>query len=81
MFSIVTPEGVDPEDYNFDISINDEAKGYLGFEGNGLRITGNATFGDDEREVSFTAPIHDFRLSAEFIAEDNKDVIEINKNA
>ena len=65
------------------MSINDPEKGYLGFEGKNLRVVGTATFGVDDaaKTVSFTAPVNALKIEAEFVAEDNKEVLEINKNA
>lgn len=40
----MTAEGIDTDLYDFDVSINDKTKGYLGFEGKDLRITGFAEF-------------------------------------
>ena len=52
-FSVIPNEGVDFETYDFDVSLNDPAKGgYLGFEGKDLRLKGTATFGEGH-EVSF----------------------------
>lgn len=83
VFSLTTNEGVDIDSYDFDVSINDPDKGYLGFEGKDLRIVGKATFGADEsaEPVGFSAPVNALRLEAEFVPEDNKDVLEINKSA
>lgn len=83
-FSLV-PEGIEKDDYDFDVSINDEDKGYLGFEGKNLKIVGKVrtSTGEDgaEKEMDFSAPVDKFKLEAEFIKEDNKEVIEINKSA
>ena len=80
VFSLKPNEGIDVDSYDFDVSINDPDKGYLGFEGKDLRITGIAKFGEG-REISFSAPIDKLRLEAEFVPEDNKEVLEINKEA
>jgi len=80
VFSVVPNEGVDLDTYDFDVSLNDPEKGYLGFEGKDLRITGTATFGEGH-EVAFSAPIDKLKLEAEFVPEDNKEVLEINKKA
>lgn len=80
VFSLKPNEGIDIDSYDFDVSINDPDKGYLGFEGKDLRITGIAKFGEG-REISFSAPIDKLRLEAEFVPEDNKEVLEINKEA
>jgi len=45
---MTTNEGIDFDAYDFDVSINDPEKGYLGFEGKDLRLTGTATFGSDD---------------------------------
>jgi len=80
VFSLMPNEGIDLDTYDFDASINDPEKGYLGFEGKDLRITGTAKFGEG-KEVAFSAPIDKLKLEAEFVPEDNKEVLEINKNA
>jgi len=79
-FSVATQEGVDVDSYDFDVSLNDAEKGYLGFEGKDLRIKGKVTLAEG-KEVGFTAPVTKLRLEAEYIPEDNNDVLEINKNA
>jgi hypothetical protein len=79
-FKLTTNEGVVLEDYDFDVSINDAEKGYLGFEGKDLRVTGTATLGEGN-DVAFSAPIDKLRLEIEYVPEDNTDVLEINKNA
>ena len=83
VFSLKPNEDIDFNDYDFDVSINDPEKGYLGFEGKNLRVVGTATFGVDDaaKTVSFTAPVNALKIEAEFVAEDNKEVLEINKNA
>ena len=80
VFSLIPNEGIDPETYDFDVSLNDPEKGYLGFEGKDLRITGTASFGEG-KEVTFVAPIDKLKLEAEFVPEDSKEVLEINKKA
>ena len=59
LFSLKPNEGIDFDSYDFDVSINDPDKGYMGFEGKDLRIVGTATFGADEsaKTVAFTAPV------------------------
>ena len=42
IFSLETNEGIDQQEYDFDLSINDEGKDYLGFEGKDLRVVGKA---------------------------------------
>ena len=79
-YKLTTADGVDVDTYDFDVSINDESKGgYLGFEGPNLRVTGTAAFGDEH--ISFEAPVDLLRMEAEFVQEDNKDIIEINSKA
>ncbi len=55
-FKLTTNEGIALEDYDFDVSLNDADKGYLGFEGKDLRVTGSVKLGED-RDVTFSAPI------------------------
>ena len=45
-----------------------------------MRITGTAKFGED-RESTFTAPVDLFKLEAEFVLEDNSEVLQINPKA
>ena len=45
-----------------------------------MRITGNATFGED-RETAFSAPVELFKLESEFVQEDNAEVLQINPKA
>ena len=45
VFSLTTEEGIDTEEYDFDVSLYDEEKGgeddgTMGFEGKNLRIVG-----------------------------------------
>ena len=47
VFSIVPNEGIEKADYDFDISIKDEGKDYMGFEGKDLRMVGKSMFGED----------------------------------
>ena len=47
-FSVEPNEGINIDDYDFDVSINDPNKGYLGFEGNNLRAVGVITISDSE---------------------------------
>lgn len=79
-FKLTTNEGILLEDYDFDVSLNDAEKGYLGFEGKDLKVTGSANLGEG-RDVTFSAPIDRLRLEIEYIPEDNTEVLEINKNA
>ena len=65
-------EGIDIDSYDFDLSINDEGKDYIGFEGKDLRITGTTKLGDSE--VSFSTPVEKMKIMAEFVAEDNAEV-------
>ena len=81
IFSLTVNEGIDLDSYDFDMSLNDEAKGYLGFEGKDLRVTGTTTLTDGGDPLSFTAPVETLKLMAEFIAEDNAEVTAINPNA
>lgn len=80
VFSLTTAEGVDLSTYDFDVSLNDEEKGYLGFEGKNLRVKGKATFNED-KEVEFEVPVEKLRFEVQFVAEDNKEILAINKNA
>ena len=41
-FSLLPPEGINEEDYDWTVSLNDEQKGFLGMEALGLRLTGSA---------------------------------------
>ena len=75
-YSLTTQEGVNINDYDFDLSLDD----WLGFGATDLRLTGTATF-DGDREVSFNAPVELFRLEAEFVPEDNNEVLQINPKA
>ena len=45
-----------------------------------MRITGAAKF-EDESESNFAAPVHLFKLEAEFVPEDNAEVLQINPKA
>jgi len=74
-FSLVTKEGVDVDTFDFDLSLDD----WIGFESSELRIKGVTEL--DGSEKSFTAPVDLFRMEAEFVAEDNADVLSINKKA
>jgi len=76
-----TMEGVDQDSYDFDLSINDEGKDYMGFEGKDLRMVGKVQFGEDAPELSYSAPITAFKLEAEFAQEDDEQIIAVNKNA
>lgn len=51
VFSLTPQEGLDIDKYDFDVSLNDKEKGYLGFEGKQLRVKGSASF--EGREVAF----------------------------
>jgi len=54
----------------------------MGFEGTNLRLVGTAIPSDESATaISFTAPVNRFRLEAEFIPEDNPEVIDINPKA
>ena len=111
VFSLTTDEGIDPEEYDFDVHLNGDTKGseddsIMGFEGKNLRIVGTAAFrlpnaegeaapvakvnedGEAEAEVeentnkfSYSAPVKNFRLTGEFAAEDNPDVVKYNRNS
>ena len=75
--SIDVAEGVNVEDYDFTVSLNEHD--YLGFEGKDLRVVGSSTLG--EQAVTFEAPLDKLRLSVEFVAESDEDVLAINANA
>lgn len=75
-FSLTTQEGVDVDSYDFDLSMDD----WLGFKATDLRLTGTAQFGDD-KESAFTLPVTEMKLEAEFVPEDNAEVLQINPNA
>ena len=79
-FSVTTAEGVDISTYDFDVSLNDDDKGFLGFEGKNLRVKGTATFNND-KTVEFEVPVEKCKFEAQFISEDNKEILAINKNA
>ena len=83
VYSVTVEEGQSKHDFDFDVSFGGEDQ-FMGFEGRGLRAIGQATFESDDgslRELSFSGPITKFKLETEFVAEDNKDIIEINKRA
>ena len=52
----------------------------MGFEGNDLFIIGNITFNDKE-QIKFQIPIEVFRLSADFVDEDDPDTLILNPKA
>ena len=82
IFSLETNEGIDQQAYDFDLSINDEGKDYLGFEGKDLRVVGKAQFGgEDQPELSFSAPVTSYKLEAEFVDEDDEQITAVNKYA
>ena len=83
VYSVTVEEGQSKHDFDFDVSFGGQDE-FMGFEGRGLRAVGQATFESDDgtvKELSFTGPITQFRLETEFVAEDNKDIVEINKKA
>lgn len=75
-FSLTTREGIEIDTYDFKLSMDE----WLGFEATDLRLIGTAKLGDD-RETKFTAPVDLFKMEAEFIPEDNEDVLTINAKA
>lgn len=75
-FSLTTQEGVNINEYDFDLSLDD----WLGFGATDLRLKGTVKF-EGDREVNFTAPVEHFRLEAEFVPEDNNEVLQINPKA
>ena len=77
IFSLKTNEGVDIDTFDFKLSMDE----WLGFDSTELRMVGTAKMGDDDREVAFTVPVELFRMEAEFVPEDNDDVLKINKKA
>ena len=76
VFNLTTQEGVNSSDYDFTLSLDD----WIGFEGKDLRLVGTAQFGED-KETAFSVPVTEFKLEAEFVAEDNTEVLQINPKA
>ena len=77
--SITTVDGIDPENYDFEIFLNDPEKKFIGFEGKNLRFVGKAKY--DGVEYSFQAPVKEFRLEMEMIHDPDKEIAKINKDA
>jgi len=63
--SLRTNEGIDLEDYDIKISLNDEALGFLGFQGDDLRVLGSASYAGVA--FSFEAPVSAMRLVVELV--------------
>lgn len=75
-FDLTTREGVDKDTYDFNLSMDD----WLGFEAKDLRLVGTAQF-EGDRESAFQVPVDLLKLEAEFVAEDNEEVLQINPKA
>lgn len=75
-FDLTTREGIDKDTYDFNLSMDD----WLGFEAKDLRLVGTAQF-DGDRESAFQVPVDLLKLEAEFVAEDNEEVLQINPKA
>ena len=71
--------------YDFDVFSNTFGEEFadrsvMGFDGNKLLIVGNITFNDKE-QIEFIAPVELFRLSADFVDEDDPDILLLNTKA
>ena len=80
IYSMVPNEDIDFESYDFDVSLNDKEKGYLGVEGKDLRIFGELTLNETET-LSFTAPIEAFKFEIDIVPDTNPDIIAVNRKA
>ena len=69
--SLKTAEGIDTEEYDFKISLNDEALGFLGFQGDNLRVLGSASY--DGVSFNFEAPVSAMRLVVELVEDEDED--------
>lgn len=83
VFDLVPADGSDPADYDFELSINDEDKGYLGFQALDLVFRGSATFGEEDssRDVSFSAPLDKMRVEGQLVDEESPEILKLNKRA
>ena len=77
--SLKPNEGIDVEDYDFVISLNDETLGFLGFQGDNLRVQGSATL--DGASFSFEAPVSTMRLEVELVEDEDEDAKKYNEDA
>lgn len=56
--SLNAPEGTDPDNYDFEFSINNEdLGGYLGFQGKDLFVSGQGNIKGSDQQFKFTAPV------------------------
>ena len=76
-YSLITKEGVDFDSFDFNLGLDE----WLGFESTDLRLKGTVSMGEDDREFAFELPVELFKMEAEFVPEDNDDVLSINKKA
>ena len=77
--SVTTLEGIDPSSYDFDLSLNDAEKGFLGFQGLNLRVVGSGKLQDTD--FTFEAPVEQLRLECEIVPETSTEVLNYNKDA
>lgn len=78
-FSIKTQEGVAVDTYDFQMSINDPDKGFLGFEATDLRVVGSASIRDTA--FGYEVPISLLRVEVEMVGEDQEEVLRVNPAA
>jgi len=80
--SLEAPEGTDPNDYDFEFSLNNPDLGsYMGFQGHGLRAKGEGFVKGSDQAFKFSAPITGFKVEVEMIAEEHEDILKYNENA
>lgn len=78
-FSLKTSEGVAQDSYDFDFSINDPDKGFMGFQATDLRVVGSANIRDTH--FGFEAPCKLLRVEVGLEAEDVEEILQVNPNA
>ena len=72
-FSVQVPEGIAADSYDFDMSINDPNKGFLGFEATDLRIVGSANLRDTH--FGYAAPCNLLRVEVGLEDEDVEEIL------
>jgi hypothetical protein len=80
--SLSAPEGTDPNEYDFEFSLNDPESGsYMGFQGLGLLAKGEGFVKGSNQAFKFTAPVTGFKVEVEMVAEELEDILKYNEKA
>ena len=80
-FSIETPEGIERDAFDFQVSLYNDPEDFLGFKTTELRVVGKGTLPGDSSDFTFEVPIDLISMEVEWIAEDAAEILKVNPKA